>query len=114
VALPQDEQRILEEMERMLAADDPRLAAQLASFGRPGLGRAIRTRRARSLVMLAMLAAVAVLIYAMIAFRLGGSTHGPRTAQQATRSASLVPGGRMAASVPPPQLTRGPLARIRP
>jgi hypothetical protein len=69
-----DEQRILDEMERMLAADDPRLAARLASFGQPGLGQALRTRRGRvtmSLMLLALIAAVAVVLYMMSAFRLG-------------------------------------------
>ena len=114
MALPMDEQRILEEMERMLAADDPRLAAQLASFGRPGLGHAIRTRRVRSLIALAMLAAVAVLIYAMIAFRLGGGPHGTSPEHHATRSASAVSGARQAApDSPPPRPARGPVA-IRP
>src|SRR5215472_9073185 len=76
-----DEQRILDEMERMLAADDPRLSARLASFGQPGLGQALRTRRGRvtlSLMLLALLAAVAVVLYMMSAFRLnGGTTGGP-------------------------------------
>ncbi|HXP20894.1 MAG TPA: DUF3040 domain-containing protein [Streptosporangiaceae bacterium] len=104
-----DEQRILEEMERVLAADDPRLAAQLASFGRPGLGHAIRTRRVRSLLTLAMLATVAVLIYAMIAFRLGGVPHGPRPPHHATRTASVVSDRDW----PPPQPVRAPHATIR-
>src|SRR5215472_1972122 len=74
-----DEQRILDEMERMLAADDPRLAARLASFGQPGLGHALRTRRGRvtlSLMLLALVAAVAIVLYMMSAFRLNGGTTG--------------------------------------
>jgi hypothetical protein len=70
-----DEQRILDEMERMLAADDPRLAARLASFGQPGLGQVLRTRRGRvtlSLMLLALTAAVAMVLYLMSAFRLSG------------------------------------------
>jgi hypothetical protein len=74
-----DEQRILEEMERVLAADDPRLAAQLASFGQPGVGRVLRSRRARSLVTLAIFAVIAVLIYAMSTLRLGATVHSPRS-----------------------------------
>jgi hypothetical protein len=108
-----DEQRILEEMERMLAADDPRLAARLASFGRPGLGHSIRTRRVRSLVTLAMLATVAVLIYAMISFRIGGVSQGPRSVHHTTRSASAVPAARGAGGAPP-QLVRAPGATIWP
>jgi hypothetical protein len=74
VALPMDEQRILEEMERMLAADDPRLAARLAAFGQPGVGHVLRSRRAKaafSLLMLAVIAAVAAVIYMMSAFHIG-------------------------------------------
>src|SRR6185437_1918122 len=66
VALPMDEQRILEEMERMLAADDPRLAARLSAFGQPGVGQVLRTRRAKavlSLLMVAVIAAAASVIY---------------------------------------------------
>src|SRR5262245_47635521 len=75
-----DEQRILDEMERMLAADDPRLAARLASFGQPGLGQALRTRRGRvtlSLMVLALVAAVAIVLYMMSAFRLNGTPGAP-------------------------------------
>jgi hypothetical protein len=74
MALPMDEQRILDEMERMLAADDPRLAARLAAFGRPGLSQVLRTGRARAalaLMIVAVAAAVAVVVYLMGAFRLG-------------------------------------------
>jgi Protein of unknown function (DUF3040) len=75
VALPMDEQRILDEMERMLAADDPRLAARLAAFGQPGFGHVLRTRRARatmSVMVLVLIAAVAAVIYMMSAFRPSG------------------------------------------
>jgi hypothetical protein len=74
VALPMDEQRILEEMERMLADDDPRLASRLAAFGQPGVGQVLKTRRARavlSLLLLAVIAAAAAVIYMMSTFRLG-------------------------------------------
>src|SRR5579859_7460815 len=65
-----DEQRILDEMERMLAADDPRLAARLAAFGRPGLGQVLGTGRARATVGVM---AVAVVVYLMSALRFGES-----------------------------------------
>lgn len=77
MALPMDEQRILEEMERMLAADDPRLAARLSAFGQPGVGQVFRTRRAKavlSLLMVAVIAAAASVIYLMSVFRPGGTT----------------------------------------
>ncbi|HWF79572.1 MAG TPA: DUF3040 domain-containing protein [Streptosporangiaceae bacterium] len=89
MALPMDEQRILEEMERMLAADDPRLAARLSAFGQPGVGQVLRTRRAKallSLLMVAVIATAASVIYMMSVFRPGGMTqntpHGYPTAQQ--------------------------------
>jgi hypothetical protein len=84
-----DEQRILEEMERMLAADDPKLAARLAAFGQPGFGQVLRTRRARatlSTMLLILIAAVAAVIYMMSVFRPTAAT-GPNH-QAATHSAS--------------------------
>ena len=88
MALPMDEQRILEEMERMLAADDPRLAARLAAFGQPGIGQVLRTRRARatlSVMALVLIAAVAGVIYLMSALRPSpGSGPGHRPATVAT------------------------------
>ena len=92
MALPMDEQRILEEMERMLAAEDPRLAAKLAAFGQPGVVQVLRTRRARaalSLLMLAVIAAAVAVIYLVSAFRNGSSApsapHGHVTSLPSTR-----------------------------
>lgn len=92
MALPMDEQRILEEMERMLAADDPRLAAKLAAFGQPSVATVLRSRRARaalSLLMLAVIAAAVAVIYLVSAFRIGagGSSapHGQQSSQPSTR-----------------------------
>jgi Protein of unknown function (DUF3040) len=88
MALPMDEQRILDEMERTLAADDPKLAARLAAFGQPGFGQVLRTRRARaalSLMVLVLVAAAASVIYMVSAFRPGGSP-ASRLAPQPTHS----------------------------
>jgi len=71
-----DEQRILDEMERVLAADDPKLAARLAAFGQPGFGQVLRTRRARatmSVMVLVLIAAVAAVIYMMSSLRAGSA-----------------------------------------
>ena len=90
MALPMDEQRILEEMERMLAADDPRLAARLAAFGQPGFGQVLRTRRARatlSVMLLILIAAVAAVIYLMGALKPSAVTGGQRH-QSSSQSAS--------------------------
>ena len=72
MALSMDEQRILEEMERKLADDDPLLASRLTSFGRPGLGALMRSRRARivlSFLTLVAIAAVSLAVYALTPFR---------------------------------------------
>jgi hypothetical protein len=110
VALPMDEQRILDEMERMLAADDPRLAARLAAFGRPGLGQVLGTGRARATVavmVVAVVVAVAVVVYLMSALRLGESlrpqplraSHAPQRVGASAR-AGLTPGSRVSSTRP--------------
>jgi Protein of unknown function (DUF3040) len=69
MALSMDEQRILEEIERCLADEDPRLAARLTSFGHPGVRVTLRSRRGRmvaSLIALVALAVIAVAAYAVI------------------------------------------------
>jgi len=47
MALSQDEQRMLAEIEQRLAADDPGLASCLTTFRRPGPGTVLRSPRAR-------------------------------------------------------------------
>ena len=99
MALPMDEQRILDEMERMLAADDPRLAARLAAFGQPGFGQALRTRRARatlSVMVLVLIAAVAAVIYLMSVLRPGVAIRPAQPSQTATQ-----PAAQLASSAPP-------------
>jgi hypothetical protein len=93
VALPMDEQRILEEMERMLAADDPKLAARLAAFGQPGFGQVLRTRRARatlSIMLLILIAAVAAVIYLMSALKPAATTGPNQTSSQSSSPAASV------------------------
>jgi hypothetical protein len=106
VALPMDEQRILEEMERMLAADDPRLAARLAAFGQPGVGQVLRTRRARavlSLLTLAVIAAAAAVIYMMSAFRIGvNAPNAPHTFTSTASQRVSTPAAGQAVPLPPP------------
>src|SRR5260370_39693063 len=100
-----DEQRIVEEMARMRAAADPRLAARLAAFGQPGLGQVLRTRRARatmSAVALILIAAVAAVIFMMSSFRSGLGTNGP--GQRSTQQATQQP-GRMAGQTAVPRVS---------
>jgi len=72
MALSQDEQRVLAEIERRLAAEDPRLASSLATFRRPSPAAVLRSPRARiigSLFTVLLVAMVSLMVYAMIPFR---------------------------------------------
>jgi hypothetical protein len=83
MALSQDEQRMLAEIERRLAADDPGLASCLTTFRRPGPAAVLRSPRARiigSLFTVLLVAMVSLMVYAMIPFR----THIPRQTQPTT------------------------------
>ena len=73
MALSMDEQRMLAEIERRLAAEDPGLATRLSSFrrARPAGGR-LRTARGRiigSFCTVVLLAVVGLTVYAVIAVR---------------------------------------------
>jgi Protein of unknown function (DUF3040) len=68
VALSMEEQRILDEIERKLAADDPRLASRFNSFGQHRLPSTFTSARARTiscLVALALIAAVTVMMFVL-------------------------------------------------
>jgi cobalamin-dependent methionine synthase I len=72
MALSQDEQRVLAEIERRLAAEDPRLASSLATFRRPTPAAILRSPRARvigSVFTVLLVAMVSLMVYAMIPFR---------------------------------------------
>jgi hypothetical protein len=73
MALSMDEQRMLAEIERRLAAEDPGLATRLSSFRRPGPSAGLRTTRRGRLVMLAcmitLIAIVSTVVYALVPFR---------------------------------------------
>jgi hypothetical protein len=72
MALSMEEQRILAEIERQLADDDPSLAVRLSTFRRPGLTARLRTPRGRMLVSLFVVAAVALLslmVYSLMPLR---------------------------------------------
>jgi hypothetical protein len=71
VALSMDEQRILDEMERNLAANDPRLASRLGAFGqqrRPGTIRLQHARTIGGVLALALIAAVTVMMFVISPF----------------------------------------------
>ncbi len=72
MALSMDEQRILAEIERQLADDDPSLAARLTTFGRPGLAASLRTRRGRvlaSVLVVVVVALASLMVYSLIPLR---------------------------------------------
>jgi len=98
MALSMDEQRILAEIERRLAADDPGLASCLTTFRRPGPGTVLRSPRARiigSLFTVLLVALVSLMVYAMIPFR----AHTLRNAPSApVNTAISAPGTQTSAS----------------
>jgi hypothetical protein len=78
MALSMDEQRMLAEIERRLAAEDPGLATKLSSFRRPRPAAGLGTTRGKiigSLCTVVLLAVIGVTVYAMIAVR----GHGQKT-----------------------------------
>lgn len=76
MALSMDEQRVLAEIERRLAAEDPNLAACMTNFRRPGPAAVLRSPRARiigSLFTVLLVAMISLTVYAMIPFRAHGT-----------------------------------------
>ena len=90
MALSMDEQRMLAEIERRLAAQDPGLATRLSSFKRPGPAAWLRTTRGKiigSICTIALLAIIAVTVYATIPFR----ANGQKLTKQPTATSSSAP-----------------------
>jgi hypothetical protein len=90
MALSMDEQRMLAEIERRLAAEEPALAARLSSFKRPGLATFLRSPRVRivgSVFTVAVVAVASLVVYAMIPLR---AAHTTRTAFTTRPQASPV------------------------
>ncbi|HEY6499346.1 MAG TPA: DUF3040 domain-containing protein [Streptosporangiaceae bacterium] len=74
-----DEQRMLAEIERHLAAEEPGLASNLARLRKPGRASIFRSTRARvigSLFTVVVVAMVSLMVYALLPFRSGGRTTG--------------------------------------
>jgi hypothetical protein len=105
MALSMDEQRVLAEIERRLAADDPGLATCMTSFRRPGPATVLRSPRARiigSLFTVLLVAMVSLMVYAMIPFRAHGTRTpaAPSTGSQGKVVASTGPGYLPASTAP--------------
>ena len=93
MALSMDEQRMLAEIERRLAAEDPGLATKLTSFRRPGPAAGLRTRRGKivgSICTIVLLAVIGITVYAMTPFR----AYGQKTKPTATTSSVSAPSSR--------------------
>jgi Protein of unknown function (DUF3040) len=123
MALSMDEQRMLAEIERRLADDDPVLAARLTSFRLPRLTLATRSARSRlttSLLMLVVVGVVAVFVYALVPFRGQQTRTGgvyPVTSRPvaSTLSRGRTPAPRQAGSAPALAQLKGPaMARSGP
>ena len=105
MALSMDEQRMLAEIERRLAAEDPGLATRLSSFRRPGPAAGLRTTRGKvigSICTVVLLAVIGLTVYAMIPFR-AHSSKTPLTRQssaQPSAGASLRSGPATGAASP--------------
>ncbi len=113
MALSMEEQRILDEMERRLADDDPRLASRLASHGSPGLGGVLRSPRARVLAVLlalSLIVAVTLMLYAMMPFRAvsgrGSHTRAPAAPSRAVSARTSAAGRLVDAQVRPGQASQ--------
>jgi hypothetical protein len=106
MALSMDEQRVLAEIERRLAADDPGLATCLTSFRRPGPASVLRSPRARivgSLFTVLLVTLVSLMVYAMIPFRAHGARTTPTAGSSSQGTAVITATGtdRTTASTPP-------------
>jgi cytoskeletal protein RodZ len=108
MALSMDEQRMLAEIERRLAAEDPGLAVRLSSFRRPGPAVRFRSTRGRiigSLFTVALLAVISLMIYAMVPFR----AHNPKTTTTLTPQASTsAPASAAPKTSSPPKTATSP------
>jgi Protein of unknown function (DUF3040) len=79
VALSMEEQRMLDEMERQLAVDDPKLASRFNTFGTqrtPGAFASQRVKTIVGLLALAIIAAVTVMMFVLSPY---GGHHGNTT-----------------------------------
>jgi hypothetical protein len=103
MALSMDEQRILAEIERRLAADDPYLAGNLSAFTRPRLGASIRAAKGRlvaTVVAVAAVALAALMIYSFVPFRVIARQNDQPPGQQTTQQAKASPPAATASASP--------------
>jgi hypothetical protein len=88
MALSMDEQRMLAEIERRLAAQDPGLASRLSSFRGPRPTARFKTTRGKvlgSICTIVLLAVIGITVYAMTPFR----AYGQKTKPASTTTSSV-------------------------
>ena len=99
MALSMDEQRMLAEIERRLAAEDPGLATRLSSFRRhAGPRPGLRTPRGRIIMLACMITLIAVIstvVYVLVPFR-SHPLKAPSTPQSSNPSYVISGGGSSA------------------
>ncbi len=96
MALSMEEQRMLDEMERQLAIDDPKLASRLNAFGGQRLPGAFSFHRARTisgLLALVLIAAVTVMMFVLSPYGHRGTPHGASSARPPAAAQSKAPNG---------------------
>lgn len=98
MALSMEEQRMLDEMERQLAFEDPRLASRFNAFGQQRLPSLFTSPRARTISGLLALALIAVVTVMMFVLSPYGGQHGttrtpPPAAPRSSGSAQTHSGG---------------------
>src|ERR1700739_154832 len=76
VALSMEEQRMLDEMERQLAIDDPKLASRFSTFGQPRMPGVFASQRMKTIVGLLALALIAAVTVMMFVLSPYGAHHG--------------------------------------
>jgi hypothetical protein len=94
MALSMDEQRMLAEIERRLAAQDPGLASRLSTFRRPGPATGLRTTRGKiigSICTIVLLAVIGITVYAVTPFRAYGQKTKPAATTTSVSAPSSVP-----------------------
>ena len=76
MALSMEEQRMLDEMERQLAVDDPKLASRFNTFGQPRTPRIFASQRVKTIVGLLALVLIAAVTIMMFVLSPYGAHHG--------------------------------------
>ena len=94
MALSMEEQRMLDEMERQLAIDDPKLASRFNTFGQQRTPRIFASQRVKTIVGLLALALIAAITVMMFVLSPYGAHHGTtsHTTQRGAANSSLSKG----------------------